>query len=286
MRHISLPEVITHTGITLRKVPLFPNTYAGSNGDIYLLNFHGEVIKTVKVKWRTTKGYYIYASILTDSFRFVKKPIHRLVALAFHGMPENINTYEPNHIDGDKLNNRPDNLEWMTHKQNIQDAYDSGLCTQGLRVEAYNNETGEALKYNSLSKMARDWDIPRHQLRDIISSYRDTSYNGWTFVIDDSKDKKITRHQAVPVIFRDYTTGDVTIVEDYTKASELTNVKASTIAYRVKSNNYCLLSKYVFKRLDDLTVWPEYTEDEAIASDVTYRRPKTDSRDLISNATC
>ena len=51
--------------------------------------------------------------------------IHRLVALAFIDNPDNLPTID--HIDGNKQNNRVDNLEWVTYKENNQRAYDLGL---------------------------------------------------------------------------------------------------------------------------------------------------------------
>lgn len=52
-------------------------------------------------------------------------PVHTLVARAFLGA--NPDRLTINHIDGNKLNNRADNLEYCTHLQNVAHAIASGL---------------------------------------------------------------------------------------------------------------------------------------------------------------
>lgn len=51
--------------------------------------------------------------------------VHRLVARAFcEGYEDSL---QVNHKDGDKLNNNADNLEWVTHSENVKHAFRTGL---------------------------------------------------------------------------------------------------------------------------------------------------------------
>lgn len=58
----------------------------------------------------------------------IRRFVHSLVAQAFLGPPpEGPEEYVVNHRDGDKSNNRPDNLEWATRSENQLHALDTGL---------------------------------------------------------------------------------------------------------------------------------------------------------------
>ena len=65
--------------------------------------------------------------------------IHRLVAIAFIHNPDN--KPEINHIDGDKFNNRVENLEWVTAAENIAHAEENNLRPHDCGEKCYQAST-------------------------------------------------------------------------------------------------------------------------------------------------
>ena len=70
--------------------------------------------------------------------------LHRAIALAWLGDPGDMT--DVNHIDGDKDNNDPSNLEWCTRSQNIRHALAHGLhaCPE-TPVVGFNPKTGAGI---------------------------------------------------------------------------------------------------------------------------------------------
>jgi hypothetical protein len=66
---------------------------------------HGYLNASLRIADYISKGFYV----------------HRLVAMAFLGNPSN--RKEVNHKDGNPANNHVSNLEWVTRKQNMKDAF-------------------------------------------------------------------------------------------------------------------------------------------------------------------
>lgn len=74
------------------------------------------------------------------------KRIHQLVAKAFIPNPNNYPVI--NHIDGNKSNNNVDNLEWCSHKYNVQHAFENGLHNPATRIpKRYRQKCDLAYEY-------------------------------------------------------------------------------------------------------------------------------------------
>lgn len=78
-----------------------------------------------------TKKGYVRVELCLGGLN--KKPftVHRLVMYAFKGLPPE-GMDQINHRDGDKTNNRPDNLEWSNNSHNITHAWRTGLFKPNL----------------------------------------------------------------------------------------------------------------------------------------------------------
>jgi hypothetical protein len=89
------------------------------------------------LKPRISHDGYVWYSLCKHGRGFTKRA-NRLVAEAFIPNPESKSTV--NHIDGNKMNNSVDNLEWATREEQMRHAYDNGLkepvvgCMQGNHV--------------------------------------------------------------------------------------------------------------------------------------------------------
>ena len=124
------------TGVTLRQIPVSPNSdyMAGSDGQIYSRTRYKGFGRKDIVDWYALVGHknakgYSSISLSHENVK-VTKHIHRLICMAFHGMPETA-SLQVRHLDGNPNNNVPENLCWGTQEENWQDRKIHGHGIEG-----------------------------------------------------------------------------------------------------------------------------------------------------------
>ena len=76
--------------------------------------------------------------------------VHRLIGMTFLGIPSEKLTI--NHKDGNRLNNKVENLEWCSIKENIRHAFRNNLINSQIKVKIVNKITGTVIFPSSLSE--------------------------------------------------------------------------------------------------------------------------------------
>tara|TARA_B100001173_G_C15994069_1_gene550229 strand:+ start:194 stop:1054 length:861 start_codon:yes stop_codon:yes gene_type:complete len=99
-------------------------------------------------RFRSSKGIVTTPKPRVDGYSFVQVDknlfqLHRLIATSFElHKPPGANIV--NHIDGNPKNNSLDNLEWVTHSQNIQHARDSKIYKKPVPKDDVDQLPGES----------------------------------------------------------------------------------------------------------------------------------------------
>lgn len=119
-----------------------------ADGD-YFISDNGYVSNTHRnLKYRLTKNGYARVQYKVNG-EYVDRYVHRLVAQYYIPNPNNLPCV--NHIDGNKLNNCVENLEWCTYQTNMEHASNNGLINtkSGLRKIKCKENQKKATQVNS-----------------------------------------------------------------------------------------------------------------------------------------
>lgn len=106
--------------------------------------------------------------------------VHRAVAVAFLPNPD----FKPcvNHDDGNKQNNRLDNLSWVTHSENMKHAFETGLMKP-----AFGERNGNSKLKDKEVSLIRE--IYKKQVEKLAAQY-----NVSTTTVNDIIKKKYWKH--------------------------------------------------------------------------------------------
>ncbi len=150
----------------MQKVYTETNYEVTSNGEIY------NVTTKQKLKPRINNGY----NVINLTINGVRKgfTLHRLVAEAF--IPKIEGKDYVNHKNGDKLDNRVENLEWVSQKENIQHALANNLVgTHPKKVDQYDLEKNYLRTFDMIEEAAKHIGLTRHSINLVLKGKNKTA---------------------------------------------------------------------------------------------------------------
>ena len=124
--------------------------------------------------YKVNDNGYIRVYIYNKTFA-----LHRLIALAFLDNPEN--KEQVNHIDGIKLNNSVENLEWVTNIENQIHKFKIGLGNNFTRkITQFDLEMNKIKNFNSIIGASKELNIGKSNISGVLTNYR-KSAGGFIF---------------------------------------------------------------------------------------------------------
>ena len=123
--------------------------------------------------------------------------VHRAIMMSFCPEGKLDDTYQVNHIDGNKRNNHIDNLEWVTPRQNMRHSIDvlgnnrGALNGKSRSVVGVNIKDGSYVQFDSLIDAGAHFNTknPRRGEQSIyraLRGFRKTAY-GYVWHYNDAK---------------------------------------------------------------------------------------------------
>lgn len=147
-------------------VPGYPQYLISDKGNVFSKKSNRELNPWID----STTGYYRFYVQNRKSDKKVKPYVHRLVASLFI---ENPNGYTyVNHLDGNKLNNSADNLEWCSQKRNVQHAFKMGLVNHTTGVQQLREDGSFIRTYQSIHEAGRDLGISAMNIHSVCKGRR------------------------------------------------------------------------------------------------------------------
>lgn len=175
-----------------KQIPIAPEYEASSYGRIR--HIKNKIIR------KTNLHYKGYPRLTINHARTEK--VHRLVASAFVPNPQNLP--QVNHIDGDKSNNYPWNLEWCDSFTNMKHAHlhnlkgNSGKKTDHRPLLAW-NVNGDIIYFRTTRDCSRFFDIDNRSIKyhvqkcTILKGYRIAYADHTDILIFEDRDATIKR---------------------------------------------------------------------------------------------
>lgn len=139
----------------------------------YYVTPEGKIYKVTEVVPKPNSAGYLYAKIMIAR-QNLRQSVHRIVAKAF--IPNDKGLATVDHIDGDKLNNSVENLQWFSLADNIR------KCFRGNYQMV--SPDGVIHSFNNINEFAREHGLDNSSVCKVLKGkFKFTK--GWTAIRED-----------------------------------------------------------------------------------------------------
>jgi hypothetical protein len=242
-----------------KKCQQYPGYYEIPGYSKFAINRKGEVIR--KSSGKLVPFHYEHLGYAVFSISEQKDPDvsddvkthpyrHRLLCLVFKPIPS-VKGMHVNHINGKRGDDRLENLEWCTSRENTYHAAWLGITPKCVPVLAYNVNTGERRVFGSGIECGRYFGIGRDSMRyRLVLATKQHPINGWVFKrLRDGEngrtcnvDIPIAAPEDVPgrvrpVQIKHLITGETFALDSVTDLSSVLGIPLSTICCQMEKHH-------------------------------------------------
>jgi hypothetical protein len=158
-------------------------------------------IKSKKILKPKLQNGYLCISLSDGNNKIRRRSIHRLVGFAFTDNTHN----KPiiNHINGNKIDNNSDNLEWVTQKENIEHALENNMINfYKCPITQMDLDNNIIRLFNSIKEIEDEFEYDRSLIIRVCKGKGKTAY-GFKWAYTNNKED-ISNSDVIGKSFQEY----------------------------------------------------------------------------------
>lgn len=212
-------------------------------------------------------GGYFCGRVRKDFDNLSHSSRHRILGLAFIDYDSSINELVINHKNGIPGDDRINNLEFITKRENNQHAYNLGLVNRTRKIIVKNILTEEEISFPSIAECSRFLNKSEGYVFARLNKFKRYSDN-LLFKINDDKPwpevlfKLIKCPVERSVVSKNIFTNEVVIFNNFTEASEyIKTMSRASISNHCNAKIIIPIKGYNFRFIDEFETLPKFTQE-------------------------